>query len=117
AKKPGCWQSIQKINIEVPFDFEEELLDKEHVAEDKKTAKKQQKIDNGIEAQKKVFDIAKQNRWNEVKVFGMDNNELTVKDNSLLDVAIAIPNKVPSEKQCIEIMKIVYKLEKIGLSI
>lgn len=47
----------------------------------------------------------------------MDNNELTVKDNSLLDVAIAIPNKVPSEKQCIEIMKIVYKLEKIGLSI
>jgi hypothetical protein len=116
AKRPGCWQSIQKINIEMPFDFEEELLDKEYIAEDKKSAKKQQKIDNGIEAQKKVFDIAKENHWTEIKKFGIDNDELTMKDKSLLELAIAIPNKIPSEKQCIEIMKIVYRLEEIGLS-
>jgi len=117
AKKPGCWQSIQKINIEIPFDFEEELLDKEYIVEDKKSAKKQQKIDNGIEAQKKVFDIAKMDKWHEIKNFGIDNNELSMKDISLLDVAITIPNKIPTEKQSIEIMKTVYKLEDVGLTL
>lgn len=117
AKKAGCWQSIQKISIDIPSEFIEELLDKEKLSEDKKDAKKQQKQDNGIEAQKKVFELANKNKWIQIKTFGMDNNELSLKDKSLLDIAISIPNKIPSEKQSQEIMNILYRLELIDFEI
>jgi nitrogenase molybdenum-iron protein alpha/beta subunit len=117
SKKPGCWQSIQKMLIDIPIEFINELLEKEELSEDKRSAKKQQKQDNGIEAQKKVFELANKNKWIQIKTFGMDNNELSLKDNSLLDIAISIPNKIPSEKQSQEIMNILYRLELIGFEI
>ncbi|MDD3602351.1 MAG: AIPR family protein [Sulfurovum sp.] len=116
AKKEGCWQSIQSnLSIEVPDLFLEELIGEDNLKEEKKNAKKIQRIDNGIEAQKRVFEIAKINKWEYIKNFGIKNNELTAKDISLLDIAIAIPQKIPTERQSIAIMEAVFKLENIGL--
>ncbi|WP_321313668.1 AIPR family protein [Halarcobacter sp.] len=118
AKKPGCWQSVQKIQIEIPSEFMNELLDKEEFSEDKKIAKKQQKQDNGIEAQKKVFDLIKNKKWQEIKSFAIDNNELTAYEIGLIDKAIIMHNDITNkEKVSIDLMNAVYRLEDIGLEI
>lgn len=118
AKKPGCWQSIQKISIDIPSKFIDELLDKKTLFEDKKIAKKQQKQDNGIEAQKKVFDLIKDKKWQQIKSFAIDNKELTVYELGLMDKAIMMHNDITNkEKVSIDLMNAVYKLEDIGLEI
>lgn len=64
--------------IDIPIEFINELLEKEELSEDKRSAKKQQKQDNGIESQKKVFDLIREKKWQVIKSFALDNNELTL---------------------------------------
>lgn len=117
AKKEGCWLSIKELDIELPEEFFNELISKDEINIEKKEAKKIQRIDNGIEAQKLVFQIADQGKWCEIKQFGIENEMLTQQEISLLDLACAIPNKMPSEKQSLLIVNAVHNLEEIGLLI
>ncbi len=117
AKREGCWLAIQKLDIDVPESLKDELILKEDAKREQKEAKKVQRIDNGIEAQKFVFEIADQKKWCDIKKFGIENDMLTIKEVELLDIACAIPNKLPSEKQCLSIVNTFHNLEEIGLII
>jgi hypothetical protein len=114
AKKEGCWNTIQKLDIEIPQEFYEELLEKQDFEIEKKQAKKIQRIDNAIEAQKLVFELAEKNKWCKIKEFGIENDMLTQMEIELLDIACAIPNKIPSEKQSLLIINVFHNLEEIG---
>ncbi|MEN4046578.1 AIPR family protein [Sulfurimonas sp. NWX367] len=115
AKKEGCWDTIQKLDIEIPQEFYEELLEKQDFEIEKKQAKKIQRIDNAIEAQKLVFELAEKNKWCEIKEFGIENDMLTQMEIDLIDIACAIPNKILSEKQALVIVNALHNLEEIGL--
>jgi hypothetical protein len=117
AKRESCWKVIQELEIDLPNNFFNELLDKQDIEIDIKEAKKVQRIDNGIEAQKLVFKIAEQGRWCEIKKFGIENEMLTQQEISLFDIACTIPNKMPSEKQSLLIINALHNLEEIGLLI
>ena len=115
AKKEGCWQTMQDLDIEIPESLRNELISKQDNKDEKKEAKKVQRIDNGIEAQKLVFKIADQGKWCEIKQFGIENDMLTQMEIDLFDIACAIPNKMPSEKQSLLIVNTVHNLEDIGM--
>ncbi len=117
AKKEGCWDTIQKLDIEIPQEFYEELLEKQEMDTEKKQAKKIQRIDNGVEAQKLVFEIAEKKKWCEIKQFGIENEIFSPLEIDLIDLACAIPNKRPSEKQALIIVNALHNLEEIGLMI
>lgn len=117
AKREGCWQTIQRLDIHLAECFFEELLSHEDQNSDKKDAKKIQRIDNGIEALKLVYKIAEQGKWQEVKQFGIDNDMLTQQELNYIDIACAIPMKIPSEKQSLLIINALHNLEDIGLQI
>lgn len=117
AKRESCWKTIQELEIILPDAFLNELLDKQDIDVDKKEAKKIQRIDNGIEAQKLVFKIAEQGKWCQVKQFGIDNDMLTEQEIKLIDIACAIPKKIPQEWQAIEIINAYHNLEEIGFII
>ncbi|TDA62490.1 AIPR family protein [Sulfuricurvum sp. IAE1] len=117
AKKEGCWHSMKKLSVDLPNSFFIELIDTEEAKEDVKEAKKVQRIDNGIEAQKLVFKIAEQGKWCEIKKFGIDNEMLTEQEVELMEIACSIPNKIPSEKQSLKIIHTFHNLEDIGLSV
>lgn len=117
AKKEGCWDTIQKLDIEIPQEFYEELLEKQEMDTEKKQAKKIQRIDNGVEAQKLVFEIAEKKKWYEIKQFGIENEMFSPLEIDLIDLACAIPNKIPSEKQVLIIVNALHNLEEIGLMI
>ena len=117
AKKEGCWLAVQKLQIDLPQEFFDELLEKQDMDTEKKQAKKIQRIDNGIEAQKLVFEIAEKKKWCEIKQFGIENEMFSPLEIDLIDLACTIPNKIPSEKQALIIVNALHNLEEVGLEI
>ena len=48
--------------------------------------------------------------WSDVKVWGMSNGLLSPDDQGILNVAISMPAKVPSEKQSFRAIEILQRL-------
>lgn len=117
AKKSGCWLIIKELDINLPKGFFEELISKEEVNNEKKVAKNIQRIDNGIEAQKLVFNIADKGKWADIMKFGIENDMLSQKEIELFNIACAIPKKIPQDWQALEIVNAYHNLEEIGLVI
>ncbi len=120
CKKDLCWTRIQDRLVELKSELSEEflssLLSKEDEKIEEKSAKKIQKIDNGIICQKKVLELGAE-KWKEIADYGLKRHLLNNKDMSILATAVAIPAKVPSESQCVYLMNLLKKLENNGFSI
>jgi len=112
CKKDGCWTRMQDLLSELmqdlPDQFFDELLQAEDVREEKKEAVKTQKIYNGIEAQKAVFEVSG-DTWTMILNEGKRKNLYTPKEIGILQVAAQIPNKVPTEKQSYVLLDILEK--------
>lgn len=97
-------------------EFTRELKGIDELKEDTKDAKKVQKIDDGITCQKKVLALGAET-WKEAAAFGLANNLLNRKDMGILATAAAMPDRIPSEKQCIYLVNLLKRLELEGLKL
>jgi hypothetical protein len=97
-------------------EFTRELKRIDELKEDKKDAKKVQKIDDGITCQKKVLALGAE-KWKEAAGFGLANNLLSEKDMGILATAAAMPERIPSEKQSIYLVNLLKRLELEGLKL
>lgn len=100
AKKESCWERIQALAIILPEGFKKQLISKAKVREKQKEARKLQKIDNGIEAQTKVFELG-DSFWKKCLSWTKEQKIFSEKDLQILAIAAQIPNKIPTEKQSI----------------
>lgn len=120
CKKDMCWERIKArlacLENKLSSEFKNILISKEDEKSEEKSAKKIQKMDDGITCQKDVFDIGSK-KWKEVAEFGLINNLLNQKDMGILETVIAIPEKIPSEKQCIYLMALLKRLEYEGFKL
>lgn len=114
CKKDACWTRLQSrteaIAAHLPPDFFSRLVSLEDQSSAANEAKQTQRLDNGIEAQRKVLAIPI-SEW--VRIHGTLAEEklLTPKEDGVLRVALQIPNKLPTENQCLLLLKI---LDRIG---
>ena len=111
AKRKDCWESLKKIPVTIETNIEKYLIDESEAKEEKKDAKKQQKLDNSINAMKAVFDYGIPN-WKAAYSFAKVNPVLTSNEFSLLENCIKLLERmrVPSEKQCAKMISILNKL-------
>ncbi len=109
AKKESCWTRVQALNISLPQNFKKQLVSKSVVKQAEKEARKIQRIDNGIEAQAKVFELTA-DFWANCLNWARENRLLTEKDHQILAVAAQMPNKIPTEKQSIYLTGLIDKL-------
>jgi hypothetical protein len=117
CKKDSCWIRIQeKVQsvIQIIKSNDLSLKSLKDVNDELKIAKKVRKIDNGIDAQKRVFKVQPSD-WKRANIFGMEKGVVTPKEISLLKLAESIPAKIPTEKQSILLLEILDKLEMEGL--
>ncbi len=114
CKRELCWKKLQEISIPLNRDLEVGLLESNEIDLSEKDAKKIQKIDNGIFAQKYVIEKGTE-YWKQVALFGLQGKFLSEKEMGILQVACDIPRKIPTEKQSVIIVKIEEKLEDEGL--
>ena len=113
CKKEGCWLKVKTSDMDLNKAFISELIEKEIATVSEKDAKKVQKIDDGINAQAQVLNLGPE-KWEKLSVWGLSEKLLTEKDIGILQVAVGIPDKIPSEKQSMHLMKLLAKMEVEG---
>ena len=113
AKRPACWEQVQKYYIEISDGFLGELVDPYTVENETKAAKREQKSINKLQAPIEVANYG-QSAWNELLQWGKENRLVTPFEEDFLCVAANMNKKFPSDKQCVKILEIREKLRMEG---
>lgn len=113
CKREGCWLKVKAFDMDLSKAFLSELIGIDERNAVEKDAKKIQKLDNGIACQKMVFDVGPE-KWNEVKKYGLLNKHLNEKDINMLELAVKIPNIIPTDGQCKYLIKLLNRLKAEG---
>lgn len=113
AKQQACWSRVKRLRVEWPEALATELVGSDERKEEARAAKKDQQMLNGIDAQMAVVGAGSA-LWREVKSWGMSKRLLSPTDQGILDVAISVPSRIPSEKQSLRTIEILQSLREEG---
>lgn len=112
CKREACWTRIlvriEDVERLLHQDFYDQLLSFELQAAEARSAKKTQKVDNGIEAQQQVLAISAR-EWERLHRILVEKRLLTPKEIGILKIAMQIPAKLPTEKQCAILLDVLGK--------
>jgi hypothetical protein len=118
CKREGCWtrlfEQADDIAKLLPEEFWAALASVEDNQHEAKTARQTQKIDNGIEVQKQVFEVPTAH-WSLILKEGTSRRLLTPKEMGILKIAEQMPTKIPTEKQSAVLMEILGKAQHEGI--
>ena len=118
CKKEACWirmtSRIEAVEAVLPAAFYDHLVSLIDLEETMRSAKRTQKVDNGIEAQKKVLAVSA-SEWARISTSMLERNLLTPKEVGVLKVARQIPLKLPTEKQSMVLLEVLHKGEIEGI--
>ena len=113
AKQPACWSRVARLDVDWPANLDAELLTTEQVASNRRAAVKDQRLLNGIEAQTAVVSAGPE-VWRAVRQWGIDEGLVSPTDVGILDVACAVPSRIPTEKQSLRTIGILKRLREAG---
>ncbi|NYF51076.1 AIPR family protein [Tunturiibacter gelidoferens] len=109
CKREGCWTRLLEeasgIAALLPAEFWKSLSSSEDNQHHAKTARQNQKIEDGIEMQTRVLEVPAA-KWRRILSRGALEGLFTQKEMDILKIAEQIPNKIPSEKQSSILMEI-----------
>tara|TARA_A100001015_G_C15041336_1_gene739856 strand:+ start:1313 stop:3337 length:2025 start_codon:yes stop_codon:yes gene_type:complete len=112
CRKDICWQQIKKIDFDLSTDIPE-IMAQDEVDIDERSARKNQGILNGIEAQ--IYVVNKSGRfWKSLIDWNLIEQAFTEKELSILKIASHIPNKIPSENQSMTLINIENRAIELG---
>ena len=118
CKKDACWSGLQSeieiLTDSLPVGFLGNLVSLDENNKKTKEARKTQKIDNGIDAQKRSLEIGS-DQWTIIFQGLSEKGDLSPKEAGILKIAQQIPARVPSEKQSMILMDILEKARAEGL--
>lgn len=118
CKKEACWtrmtNRIEAVEAALPVAFYDHLVSLGDLEETMRSAKRAQKVDNGIEAQKKVLAVSA-SEWARINRSMLERNLLTPKEVGVMKVAMQIPLKLPTEKQSMVLLEILHKGQIEGI--
>lgn len=98
CKRDGCWKSVQEIDLKLPSEFTNVLIEKYEVKAAEKEAKKDQIMLSEMEAQVKVLQYSAA-QWEKLASFATRERMASPDENMALKYACQIPNKMPSGYQ------------------
>ena len=113
CKKELCWKRVADLELPMLPSFYKELIDRDEDVHLRKESEADQKIEVGIEKQAAVFQLGAA-YWKELRDYGSREGLLSPDDAGILAVAVAIPRKLPTEKQSARLMQIKSRLESEG---
>lgn len=118
CKKEACWtrmtSRIEAFEAALPAAFYDHLVSLGDLEETMRSAKRTQKVDNGIEAQKKVLAVSA-SEWSRINRSMLERNLLTPKEVGVLKVAMQIPLKLPTEKQSMVLLEVLHRGQIEGI--
>lgn len=120
AKREACWtrmvEHMDEFAALLPEEFDNECLSRDEGLTEKRSARNTQKLDNGIEAQTKVFAIPAA-RWSVIHDTLVAKRLVTPKEIGVLKIAMQMPIKIPTDRQCNVLMDTISKARAEGIAI
>jgi hypothetical protein len=120
CKKEGCWlrlkEKSEQLEDILSQSFKDSLVSKEAIQNEKKQARKVQKMDDGIEAQKKVLEIPAI-KWKDLLQQCRSKGLLSQKETGIINIAIQLPNKIPTEKQSLVLVDLLERANREGIAV
>jgi hypothetical protein len=118
CKREGCWTRLldqtDQIGELLPEEFWAALASADDNRHEAKTARQTQKIDNGIEVQRQVFEVPPA-QWSTILREGSSRRLLTPKEMGVLQIAAQMPAKIPTERQSAILIEILGKAQQEGI--
>ena len=118
AKREACWtrmlEHLDEFADLLPDDFDTELLSRDEHMIEKRSARNTQKLDNGIAAQARILAIPA-TKWAVVHDTLAAKRLATPKEMGVLRIAMQMPMKIPTEKQCAILLDTIEKARAEGI--
>ncbi|WP_298331363.1 AIPR family protein [Asticcacaulis sp.] len=118
AKREACWtrmlDHLDEFANLLPQEFTSECLSHDEHLSEKRSARNTQKLDNGIEAQTKILAIPAA-KWNMIHDTLVSKRLLTPKEMGVLKIAMQMPMKLPTDKQCAVLLETLNKAISEGI--
>jgi hypothetical protein len=120
AKREACWTRMLEHMDEfadlLPDEFDGECLSRDDHLSERRAARNTQKVDNGIEAQTKVFAISGP-KWIVIHDALVAKRLLTPKEIGVLKIAMQMPMKIPTDRQCAVLLDTIGKARAEGIAV
>lgn len=113
AKREDCWTQVRAISSQLPNDASTWLTDPTTVIRRQNTAKSNQKIDSGIQAQTRVIETPRE-QWLALEAFLSSVRVATPKETSILGVCTGRRSGIPSEAQSKALLQLVARANSAG---
>lgn len=113
AKKQACWAQLQHRELDYPSDLRDYLLTPAEATAAVDEERKKKAVTSGIEAQSTVVSLGAA-FWKGALEWGKDRRLVTPKEAGILETCTRIPDRLPSEKQCLIAIEVLERLEADG---
>lgn len=113
AKKQACWEQLRVTKVNYPSSFKHSMIKPEEANAVAKENRKEAIAISGIEAQSKVIYEGK-DYWERLRIWSINKNLISFKEDGILKACTFIPRKVPSERQCISAISILERARDEG---
>jgi hypothetical protein len=119
SKREACWERVKGLQIQLLPEAENWLADKEDVRSLSRSAKKEQKVMNGIEAQIFVVNLGAQYWQDMLQWASLKGLIASQEEQDMLTVATkmrpnSLPNSLPNSYQCRRLQEIRNKMLSEG---
>jgi len=105
CKRKACWDATQEVQLSLSGAFVQLLKERDDALADTKDARKEQKGLSEAEAYISVVN-AGSGYWKNVRHWAGASVDLKPSDLTILDIACAMPRKIPTEKQALRLVEI-----------
>lgn len=120
CKREGCWTrlsgQVDEFSKLLSEEFWESVVSTEDDRDEAKAARKTQKIDNGIEVQQQIIAIPA-TTWRTLSKEMNAKKPLTPKEIGVLNVAVQMPQKIPTEAQSRVLLGFLDKCRSEGIKV
>jgi len=120
CKRPACWQRmVEKFNLvagQLPTDFTSFLIPSSDERLDKRAAKGEQVILDGVAAISRAMQVSSRT-WCQIRDRLQGQRVLTEKEIGILSYMTREPKRMPSDKQAAILMQILTKGENEGIKV
>jgi hypothetical protein len=113
AKKQACWAQFQQRELDYPTGLKDYLLTPAEAASAVDEERKKKAVTSGIEAQSTVVNLGAA-FWKSALEWGKAHRLVTPKEAGVLETCSRIPDRLPSEKQCVIAVEVIERLEADG---
>lgn len=116
CKRSECWDIVKALTYELPPEIQSCLISSGEVKSAEKSARKDQKITNDINAQVEVIKFSA-DVWKRISEFAVMNHLVSPTDVSALAVACKIPEKLPNSYQSKRLLSLLNKVREEGFNL